>query len=84
MCFLFFQMKRVVSHTKACKRKTNGGCPICKQLIALCCYHAKLCQVNRFIFYLSHSRLFSVAKIDNLGTKSFNPDQMRIDNLMPD
>jgi len=38
------KMKRVVSHTKACKRKTNGGCPICKQLIALCCYHAKLCQ----------------------------------------
>ena len=36
------KMKRVVSHTKQCKRKTNGGCPICKQLIALCCYHAKL------------------------------------------
>jgi E1A/CREB-binding protein len=40
------KMKRVVSHTKQCKRKTNGGCPICKQLIALCCYHAKLCQVS--------------------------------------
>ena len=40
------KMKRVVSHTKQCKRKTNGGCPICKQLIALCCYHAKLCQVR--------------------------------------
>lgn len=39
-------MKRVISHTKQCKRKTNGGCPICKQLIALCCYHAKLCQVR--------------------------------------
>lgn len=38
------KMKRVVSHTKLCKRKTNGGCPICKQLIALCCYHAKHCQ----------------------------------------
>ena len=38
------KMKRVVSHTKQCKRKSNGGCPICKQLIALCCYHAKLCQ----------------------------------------
>merc|ERR1719319_946165 len=38
------KMKRVVSHTKQCKRKTNGGCPICKQIIALCCYHAKLCQ----------------------------------------
>ena len=38
------KMKRVVSHTKSCKRKTNGGCDICKQLIALCCYHAKQCQ----------------------------------------
>lgn len=38
------KMKRVVSHTKVCKRKTNGGCPICKQLIALCCYHAKHCK----------------------------------------
>ncbi|KAG5853974.1 hypothetical protein ANANG_G00032550 [Anguilla anguilla] len=41
------KMKRVVQHTKACKRKTNGGCPICKQLIALCCYHAKHCQENK-------------------------------------
>lgn len=40
------KMKRVVQHTKMCKRKTNGGCPICKQLIALCCYHAKHCQVQ--------------------------------------
>lgn len=38
------KMKRVVQHTKNCKRKTHGGCPICKQLIALCCYHAKHCQ----------------------------------------
>ncbi|KAJ8251567.1 hypothetical protein GJAV_G00222730 [Gymnothorax javanicus] len=40
------KMKCVVQHTKGCKRKTNGGCPICKQLIALCCYHAKHCQEN--------------------------------------
>ena len=45
------KMKRVVSHTKQCKRKTNGGCPICKQLIALCCYHAKLCQVRFFLTF---------------------------------
>ncbi|XP_016988562.1 histone lysine acetyltransferase CREBBP-like [Drosophila rhopaloa] len=38
------KMKRVVQHTKNCWRKTNGGCPICKQLVALCCYHAKHCQ----------------------------------------
>jgi E1A/CREB-binding protein len=42
-------MKRVVQHAKSCKRKSNQaggqapGCPICKQLIALCCYHAKHC-----------------------------------------
>lgn len=41
------KMKRVVQHTKNCKRKTNGGCPICKQLIALCCYHAKNCQETK-------------------------------------
>ncbi|XP_068610300.1 histone acetyltransferase p300 [Brachionichthys hirsutus] len=41
------KMKRVVQHTKSCKRKTNGGCPICKQLIALCCYHAKHCQEKK-------------------------------------
>lgn len=41
------KMKRIVAHTKSCKRKTNGGCPICKQLIALCCYHAKYCQEGK-------------------------------------
>lgn len=40
------RMKRVVQHTKACKMKVNGHCPICKQLIALCFYHAKHCQVS--------------------------------------
>ena len=37
------KMKRVMAHTRSCRRKTNGGCPVCKQLIALCCYHAKHC-----------------------------------------
>ncbi|KAL0268194.1 UNVERIFIED_CONTAM: hypothetical protein PYX00_010225 [Menopon gallinae] len=41
------KMKRVTQHTKICKRKTNGGCPICKQLIALCCYHAKHCPEQK-------------------------------------
>lgn len=50
-------MKRVVQHAKSCKRKSNQqggpaaqttpGCPICKQLIALCCYHAKHCTENK-------------------------------------
>ncbi|XP_004845587.1 histone acetyltransferase p300-like [Heterocephalus glaber] len=40
------KMKRVVEHTKNCRRKAIGGCPVCRQLIALCCYHAKRCQEN--------------------------------------
>ena len=40
------RMKRVVQHTKACKTKVNGNCPVCKQLIALCFYHAKYCTVS--------------------------------------
>ena len=58
------KMKRVVSHTKQCKRKTNGGCPICKQLIALCCYHAKLCQVRNcfFIIFVTQPALRLVIK----------------------
>uniref|UniRef100_A0A915L5B2 histone acetyltransferase n=1 Tax=Romanomermis culicivorax TaxID=13658 RepID=A0A915L5B2_ROMCU len=38
------KMKRVVQHTRQCKRRQNGPCLVCKQLIALCCYHAKHCQ----------------------------------------
>ncbi|XP_055355021.1 uncharacterized protein LOC129600499 [Paramacrobiotus metropolitanus] len=41
------KMKRVLSHTKNCKRKSSGQCPICKQLIQLCCYHAKSCNDSR-------------------------------------
>ncbi|XP_013791744.2 CREB-binding protein-like [Limulus polyphemus] len=37
------KMKRIVQHSKICKRK-NGGCPVCKQLITLCYYHARHCQ----------------------------------------
>ncbi|XP_036161996.1 histone lysine acetyltransferase CREBBP-like isoform X1 [Myotis myotis] len=40
------KLKRVVLHTTRCQRKAIGGCPVCKQLIALCCYHAKECQEN--------------------------------------
>ncbi|XP_044018389.1 histone lysine acetyltransferase CREBBP-like [Aphidius gifuensis] len=41
------KMKRVIKHTKLCKSRTNGGCPICKQLIALCCFHAKHCRETK-------------------------------------
>lgn len=38
------KMKRVVQHTKTCKKRQQANCPVCKQLIALCCYHAKHCN----------------------------------------
>ncbi|VDO98584.1 unnamed protein product [Soboliphyme baturini] len=38
------KMKRVVQHTKMCKKRQTGTCPVCKQLIALCCYHARNCN----------------------------------------
>lgn len=41
------KLKRIIGHAKECKRKSNGGCKICKQFIALCCYHAKQCQQVR-------------------------------------
>lgn len=41
------RMKKVVLHAKVCKRKTHGECPICKQLITLCCYHAKHCNEQK-------------------------------------
>ena len=37
-------MRRVVAHYRVCKQKDNGSCGVCKQLLALCCYHAKQCK----------------------------------------
>ncbi len=42
------KMKRVVAHSKYCQRKANGGCIVCKQFIALICYHAKFCRLDSF------------------------------------
>ncbi|KAK4337365.1 hypothetical protein RND71_043322 [Anisodus tanguticus] len=49
------RMKRVVAHVKLCKKKSaqqnqqgqSNNCSICKQLIALCCYHAKHCNEQK-------------------------------------
>lgn len=46
------RMKRVVAHAKICKKKSqnqnqSNNCSICKQLIALCCYHAKHCTEQK-------------------------------------
>uniref|UniRef100_A0A1I7UH47 histone acetyltransferase n=1 Tax=Caenorhabditis tropicalis TaxID=1561998 RepID=A0A1I7UH47_9PELO len=40
------KMKRVVNHTWICKKRKDGTCPVCKQLVALCCYHAKECSMD--------------------------------------
>ena len=37
-------MRRVVAHYRVCKQKESGACVVCKQLLALCCYHAKQCE----------------------------------------
>jgi E1A/CREB-binding protein len=37
------KMKKIFNHARDCKLKTQKDCRICKQLIALCCFHAKKC-----------------------------------------
>ena len=52
------KMKRVVEHTKTCRRKTGGGCRICQELIHLCCYHAKRCLERECVVpFCRHSKL---------------------------
>ena len=41
------KMRRIVMHTKSCRKKGNGGCQVCKQLLMLCYYHAKLCKEDK-------------------------------------
>lgn len=41
------KMKRVIAHTKECKKRATASCPVCKQLIAVCCYHAKHCSIEK-------------------------------------
>ena len=36
-------MKHLMAHSRSCEQKASGGCPVCKQLMALCSYHAKHC-----------------------------------------
>ena len=38
------QFKRVVQHSKQCQILKNSQCEFCRQLIALCIYHAKSCK----------------------------------------
>ncbi|XP_011880020.1 PREDICTED: SH3 domain-containing RING finger protein 3-like [Vollenhovia emeryi] len=41
------RVKGVLRHTKNCNKRPRYNCPKCKQLIKLCCYHAKDCQETR-------------------------------------
>lgn len=38
------QFKKVVQHSKQCQKFKNSQCEFCRQLIALCIYHAKSCK----------------------------------------
>lgn len=38
------QFKRVVQHSKQCVKYKTNQCDYCRQLIALCIYHAKSCK----------------------------------------
>ncbi|CAK5101228.1 unnamed protein product [Meloidogyne enterolobii] len=46
---LCHKMKRVIAHTRTCKRRQSVGadCAVCKKLIALCCCHAKHCKLAK-------------------------------------
>ena len=43
----YHKMKCVVAHAKVCRKKPNSRCPLCKQVIAICCYHAKHCNEDK-------------------------------------
>lgn len=40
------RLKRIVVHSRNCKKRQVGQnqCPICRQLIALCCHHSRICE----------------------------------------
>lgn len=37
------QMKKVLAHLRNCPKRSSGTCPLCRQLISMCCMHAKSC-----------------------------------------
>ncbi|VDL59849.1 unnamed protein product [Hymenolepis diminuta] len=37
------QMKKVLAHLRSCPKRSSGTCPLCRQLISMCCMHAKSC-----------------------------------------
>jgi len=41
------QFKRIVQHSKQCPKIKNSQCDFCRQLLALCIYHAKSCKEDQ-------------------------------------
>lgn len=60
------KMKKVIQHTKHCKRRQTAGsnCAVCKQLIALCCYHAKHCTQTKCQVRISRIKGYLLSRID--------------------
>jgi hypothetical protein len=72
------RMKRVIQHTRQCRRRQNAQCPVCKQLIALCCYHARTCvDAQCQLPFCANIR----QRLHEQSTKH-RPDRMEVDWLM--
>ena len=41
------KMKQYVIHTRSCPSRGQSSCHMCKQVVYLCCYHAKSCTLGR-------------------------------------
>ena len=64
------KMKRVVEHTKTCKRRTDRACRICVEVIHLCCYHAKYCLERKCVVpFCRHIKL----KMSMMQRQSMHP-----------
>uniref|UniRef100_A0A914PUF7 histone acetyltransferase n=1 Tax=Panagrolaimus davidi TaxID=227884 RepID=A0A914PUF7_9BILA len=40
------RLKQILSHLQICKNRKENKCSVCKQMIALCCFHAKQCKAE--------------------------------------
>ena len=83
------RMKKVVSHVRQCTRKSTGGCQICRQFVALCCYHAKACQEDKCLVHwcknikqvLRKQKLLEAAMIRRRMTHMYARRQKMMDAL---
>ncbi|KRY87994.1 Protein cbp-1 [Trichinella pseudospiralis] len=49
------KLKRVVQHANLCEKRQAGHCPVCKQLVALSCHHARTCVEHNCLVPLCHA-----------------------------